>query len=177
MDSFKFKDFNDKIVDFLYDLSKKDRKNILRYKKPEDFEQLIVDVANSIDIGEKLDIIYEKGSHGFPDIIIKDMQGKKFGIEVKLSISNSKAWKTNGNSILGSTKDIEVLETYIIFGKISKSFVGFKTKRYQDCIANIVVTHSPRYLIDMELEKGQTFFDISKISYESSLTRAARPRY
>lgn len=136
-------------------------------KSGDDFELRVVDAVTAVlsDLKIAGKVHHTLGSHGFPDIVIEFEDGGKYGIEVKSSsASKSKGWKINGNSVMGSTRDPDVLETYIIFGKTS--MLDFKAGKYEDCIANVVVTHSPRYLIDMELGDGGTFFDKSKIDYK-----------
>lgn len=109
---------------------------------------------------------YNAGSHAFPDIIVDFGDWERYGIEVKSSSSaTSKGWKINGNSILGSTKR-DVLDTYIIFGKTAIGHQEFRYKRYEDSVANVVVTHSPRYAIDLDLAPDETFFAKSGISYQ-----------
>lgn len=109
---------------------------------------------------------YNAGSHAFPDIVVDFGPWGRYGIEVKSSSNaTSKGWKINGNSILGSTKQT-VIDTYIIFGKTAIGCQEFRYKRYKDAVANVVVTHSPRYAIDMDLAPGETFFEKSGISYK-----------
>lgn len=67
--------------------------------------------------------------------------------------------------MLGSTRDDSVIETYIIFGKTAT--LTFKARKYNDCVANVVVTHSPRYLIDMDISEGETFFEKLGIDYKT----------
>ena len=121
------------------------------------------------DLFPKLCIDYTPKSHRFPDIILT-LSGKRYGLEVKSSGSKSKGWKINGNSILGSTRAPDILETYVIFGKYARNNLAFKIRKAEDCVENVVVTHSPRYLLNMELPEGQSFFDKSGISYDQIST-------
>lgn len=61
-------------------------------------------------------------------------------------------------------KDVERI--FLTFGKMS-SPVEFRSKPYEDCISGIVVDHSPRYHIDMEIqEKGkQTLMDRWRVCF------------
>lgn len=43
---------------------------------------------------------------------------------------------------MGSTRDDSVIDTYIVFGKTSKNILEFRARRYEECIANVVVTHT-----------------------------------
>ena len=99
------------------------------------------------------------GAH-FPDIVAD----KYYGVEVKSTKSDS--WSVIGSSILESTRVEDVETIFFMFGKLCNP-VEFKTRRYQDCLKSIKVTHSPRYEIDMDLPVGETIFDKMGIDYES----------
>src|SRR5690625_8991 len=95
----------------------------------------------------------------FPDLIAK----KYYGIEIKSTKSNS--WISTGSSIIESTRIDSVKRIYLLFGKLSDP-IEFRIKPYEDCLSDIVVTHSPRYRIDMELKKGETIFDKMEVEYD-----------
>ncbi len=59
-----------------------------------------------------------------------------------------------------------MLDTYIIFGKTARGHHAFRCKRYEDAVANVGVTHSPRYLIDLDVAPEETFFRKSGLSYQ-----------
>lgn len=101
--------------------------------------------------------------HRFPDIIAK----KYYGVEVKTSKQDH--WTTTGNSVLESTRVEGVERIYMLFGKMVSPF-DFKCRPYEECLSEVVVTHSPRYLIDMNLPAGQTIFDKLKIPYDTLRT-------
>lgn len=159
----------------LQNIAKTNPDIITSCKGGDDFELVVYNaVALALKkegIEPEKNIIYDYGSHRFPDIIII-LKNEKYGIEVKSSNSKSKSrsWKINGNSILGSTKDKDVIETYIIFGKTAANNLAFKARKYEDCVENIVVTHSPRYAINMDLPEGKNFFCESGISYDELST-------
>jgi hypothetical protein len=54
----------------------------------------------------------------------------------------------------------------MLFGKMAAP-IEFKCRPYEDCLSEVVVTHSPRYLINMDLQKGQTIFDKLDIPYDT----------
>src|SRR5690554_3455251 len=54
----------------------------------------------------------------------------------------------------------------MLFGKLGKP-IEFRGRAYEECLSEVVVTHSPRYLIDMNLEKGKTIFDKIKMLYDT----------
>lgn len=95
----------------------------------------------------------------FPDIVAN----RFYGVEVKSTSKNQ--WKSIGSSILESTRDPNVERIFLTFGKLGAP-VSFLSRPYEECLADISVTHYPRYRIDMELPKGQTIFDKMGIAYD-----------
>lgn len=173
MNKIEFHQLIDNVVSHLYTIAKRDPEIITSCKTGDDFELVVVNALGAIlhNTGIRANIHHTPGSHVFPDIILECASGEKYGIEAKSSsMSKSKGWKINGNSVMGSTRDDSVIETYIIFGKTAKTTLEFKARNYEDCVANVVVTHSPRYLIDMELPDGETFFQKSGIEYKKIIT-------
>ncbi|MBN1971111.1 MAG: hypothetical protein JW870_17220 [Candidatus Delongbacteria bacterium] len=96
----------------------------------------------------------------FPDIIAN----KFYGIEVKTTKQNH--WTTTGNSVLESTRVDGIERIFMLFGKMVNP-VEFKCRPYEDCLSEVVVTHSPRYLINMDLQAGNTIFDKLDIPYDT----------
>lgn len=94
----------------------------------------------------------------FPDIVA----AKYYGVEVK-STKDDK-WTMIGGSVAEGTRVEDVQYIYFLFGKLHMP-IEFKTRRYEECLSDIAVTHSPRYKIDMNLRKGETIFDKMDISY------------
>ena len=97
----------------------------------------------------------------FPDIVAKRM----FGVEVKSTEKNH--WQSIGSSILESTRDQNVERIFMTFGKLGKP-IRFLSKPYEDCLSEIVVTHYPRYRIDMQLQekKQPTIFEKMHVDYD-----------
>lgn len=95
----------------------------------------------------------------FPDIVANNY----YGVEVKSTKQNH--WKTTGNSVLESTRVKDIQRIYMLFGKIHDP-IEFKYRLYQDCLYDVIVTHSPRYAIDMDLNEGNTIFDKVGIDYD-----------
>lgn len=96
----------------------------------------------------------------FPDIIVK----KYYGIEVKTTTQNH--WSTTGNSVLESTRVDDIDRIYLYFGKLVKP-IEFRWRRYEECLKEVVVTHSPRYLIDMDLAPEDSIFIKMGIPYDT----------
>lgn len=99
--------------------------------------------------------------HKFPDIVAE----KYYGIEVKSTISD--AWTSTGSSIVETTRIKDVDDIYMLFGKLGGDIPQFKCRPYQDVLYDIAVTHSPRYLINMELNKGETIFSKMGTEYDT----------
>ena len=125
-----------------------------------DFEEDIFDCLCTAAKGTPFDKSIELISKfQFPDIVVK----KFYGVEVKTTKQNH--WKSTGNSVLETTRIADVQRIYIFFGKLTNP-LDFKYRLYQECLYDIAVTHSPRYLIDMELNFGDSIFDKLGISYD-----------
>ena len=169
MNKEEFKEFVSQIQILLENMSKTQSKRFSIKTSPTDFEKLVVE-ASEILIREKgyhCTIDYTEGGHSFPDIVY-NFSNKKYGIEVKSSISvntPNNACAILGNSILGTTR-IDVDDIYIMFIKINKNGCFMKHGRYEDSISDVVVTHSPRYKINLAQEPEDSFFAKSGISYE-----------
>ncbi|MFW5852100.1 MAG: hypothetical protein ACOCWB_07750, partial [Bacteroidota bacterium] len=99
------------------------------------------------------------GGQKFPDIVAK----KYYGIEVKTTTQNH--WKTTGNSVLESTRIDQVERVFMLFAKLADP-IEFRCRPYEEVLSEVVVTHSPRYLIDMNLEFGKTIFDKIEMPYD-----------
>jgi hypothetical protein len=124
-------------------------------------EPYVKDVMTDLAI----DTVFENsieliGGQKFPDIVAK----KYYGIEVKTTTQNH--WKTTGNSVLESTRIDNVERIFMLFAKLA-SPIEFRCRPYEEVLSEVVVTHSPRYLIDMNLEVGNTIFDKIKMPYDA----------
>lgn len=95
----------------------------------------------------------------FPDIVA----GKYYGVEVKSSKDEN--WVTLGGSINESTRVEDVERIFLTFGKLVPP-IEFRSKPYEDCLSEVIVTHYPRYKINMNLTKGETIFDKMNINYD-----------
>jgi len=103
--------------------------------------------------------IEQTGLLTFPDIVAR----KLFGVEVKMTSGDK--WLSTGNSVLENTR-VESVETiYMFFGKFGRVFES-KYRKYQDCLYDVGVTHSPRYKIDMNLPIGMSIFDKIGVPYD-----------
>jgi len=124
-------------------------------------EPLVKDVMTDLAVGSPFENSIELiGGQKFPDIVAK----KYYGVEVKTTTQNH--WKTTGNSVLETTRVDDVERIFMLFAKLA-SPIEFRCRPYEECLSEVVVTHSPRYLIDMNLEKGKTIFDKIKTPYDT----------
>ena len=90
----------------------------------------------------------------FPDIIA----GEFYGVEVKKS--TKAIFKTTGNSIFEQTRIAGVDSIYILMATPE----GVRWAHYEAAIQDIVVTHSPRYSINLDAK--ETIFEKMGISYD-----------
>ena len=123
-------------------------------------EPYVRDIMTDLAIGTVFENSIELiGGQKFPDIVAK----KYYGIEVKTTTQNH--WKTTGNSVFEGTRVDDVERIFMLFAKLA-SPIEFRCRPYEEVLSEIVVTHSPRYLIDMDLEQGKTIFDKIKTPYD-----------
>ncbi len=118
---------------------------------------VMIDLAVGTPFENSIELI---GGQKFPDIVAN----KYYGIEVKTTTQNH--WKSTGNSVLESTRVDDVARIFMLFAKLA-SPIEFRCRPYEEVLSEVVVTHSPRYLIDMNLEQGKTIFDKIKIPYDN----------
>ena len=137
------------------------------------FEPLLIDVLEqsclSLSIQNIVSIELVSG-HRFPDIVIHTTENK-LGIEVKTS--RGKGWATLGGSIFESTRVAEVDCIYVFFANFSRpEHTQFRFAPIDECISDVVITHKPRYAIDLDTQ--QTFFQKANVSYPQ-LQQAQNP--
>ncbi len=135
-------------------------KGITPFELEEVTEKLLKDISPQTPF--KADDIKLISGHSFPDIMATDY----YGVEVK-STKDGK-WTSVGSSIVESTRNATVERIYMLFGNLGGDPPTFMCRPYQDCLSNIYVTHSPRYMIDMKIkEKGdKTIFEKIHIPYD-----------
>lgn len=134
-----------------------------KYRSPIVFEQDVKDVMDDAAKGTAFQgTLVLKSGGAFPDIYTNRPK-YPFGVEVKTTKQDQ--WRTVGNSVLESTRIEGIEHIYVLFGKLAPP-VGFIYKKYEECIYGVAVTHSPRYLIDMRLNSGETVFDKMRMPYD-----------
>jgi len=90
----------------------------------------------------------------FPDILVNGC-----GIEVKFT--SRKTWHGTANSIFEGMRDSNTNFIYLVFCRADLPEIRWR--RYEDCIKGVRISHSPRYMIDMDV--GKSFFDDLGIPY------------
>jgi len=103
------------------------------------------------------------GGHKFPDIVAS----KYYGVEVKTTTQNH--WRTAGNSVTETTRIEDVERIFLLFAKLATP-IEFRIRPYEEVLSGVVVTHSPRYSIDMNLAQGKTIFDKINKPYDEFRT-------
>ncbi len=128
------------------------------------FEQLLVEALQDAIQSQSFSNIKHVelvSGHRFPDIVIHTLTDK-LGIEVKTS--KSQGWSTLGGSIFESTRVKGVDCIYLFFANFSNPHdIQYRYKPIADCISDVVITHKPRYAINLDTE--QSFFEKANISY------------
>lgn len=120
-------------------------------------KDLMTELAQGTRFENSIELI---GGQKFPDIIAK----KYYGIEVKTTTQNY--WKTTGNSVMEGTRVENVERIFMLFAKLAAP-IEFRCRPYEEVLSEVVVTHSPRYLIDMNLSIGNTIFDKINMPYDT----------
>ncbi len=166
-----FAEFMQKTEDCFNERSKSDP-NLYKKISPSELEFLTVDMLKEISSSTpfRAEEIKLVAGHSFPDI----MAEKFFGVEVKSTTKDK--WTSTGSSIVESTRNQFVENIYMLFGKLGGNPPQFRCRPYQDCLSNIAVTHSPRYMIDMEIKdrKEMTIFDKLEVPYNEFCHREDR---
>ena len=99
--------------------------------------------------GVKQEVVLHSGRK-FPDIVFKDTN---VGVEIKTA---QKGWACLGNSVAASTLVDGVSEVYLLFGSGEADFEA-RYSRYEDSVKSVEVTHSPRYILDMDVPAGGSY--------------------
>ena len=139
----------------LNEVKEKVEKRITEIHKDEDlkvtgtaFEDIVLDEL--VEAGIKKEEI-SHSARKFPDFVIEDKEkGIRIGLEVKKTDEDK--WEVPGGSIFESLRN-HIEETYVLMGKLGGT-PATRLRRYAECIKDLKVTHSPRFQLDLELEKG-----------------------
>lgn len=119
------------------------------YHSPERFQQGALDMLKvaASDCGVTVSPTWHP--HAFPDIKVNG-----FGVEVKYSKNDT--WRAVGNSIFEGMRDTNVHEIYVLFGKVGGN-PEVRWCRYEECIAHVRVSNSPRFVLDLSNDHSMLF--------------------
>jgi hypothetical protein len=106
------------------------------------------------DCGFDESLVIHHGGHAFPDVTIETTT---IGIELKGTTSHH---KFNGNSVVASTMRPSLTKIYLLYWIGQEKEIGLRD--YFDCVAYPVVTHSPRFQLDIDLQLGESMFGTQK---------------
>jgi hypothetical protein len=96
------------------------------------------------------------GGHKFPDIVARINKNQALGIEVKTLSTRNDSWKVMGGSIMESTRIPDVSRIHVFCGKQNPFEIKYRS--FEDCVEDVAVTHSPRYMLDMDVSNNQSLF-------------------
>ncbi|MCI5113589.1 MAG: hypothetical protein D3921_00105 [Candidatus Electrothrix sp. AW1] len=133
------------------------------------------DVYNILNVKAK-DTVFENNielvsGQKFPDIVAYVHQSKAYGLEIKTTKANK--WKSVGSSIFEGTRVEHVENIHLLFGRLSNP-IAFRCRKYDECLYDVAITHSPRYLIDMDIDIGESIFAKVGIKY-NTLRKLSNP--
>lgn len=117
-----------------------------------DFENIVYD--SLIEAGFEKDEITHS-TQKFPDFVIGNMkEGDKLGVEVKKT--DASKWEVIGGSVYESLKN-DIEDTYVLMAKMGGVKPEVRLRKYEECIADLKVTHSPRFYLNLDLEEGEDY--------------------
>lgn len=151
----------DRTVELLQSIPSED----LKSKQGSDFERVLQEnlqeAINIIGYNNVIKVELVSG-HRYPDIVVHT-HDELLGIEVKTS--RNKGWSTLGGSIFESTRVKGVEDIVLFFTNFNDlTNIEFRFAWMEDCISDVVITHKPRYAINMDIE--DTFFERSGVEYK-----------
>jgi len=129
---------------------------------PEEIERLVV---RAIAESKELKVSHEsiKNAHTFPDLVVEFM-GLKFGIEVKSSKRNNER-SLLGNSIFETYRDESIKDIFLIAVLGRGAGAKIEIAEYGSCVSRIVVTHSPRY--ELQIGCKEPLFSIDQEEFKT----------
>lgn len=139
-----------------------------KYHLPDEFQQRVFDVLQSVAKGERIEINPTFHPHAFPDI-----RANGYGVEVKTT--NKDSWQSVGNSVFEGMRDPGVTQIYILFGKMG-GMPSVKWGRYDEKITHVRISHAPRFVLEMDKEKDKSLFKKLDVSYDEFAKLSAQKK-
>lgn len=115
------------------------------------------------------DLNLDPPAQAFPDIVLNKIG---FGVEVKFTTNDT--WRSVANSVFEGTRNEDVKEVYLIFGKMGGK-PEVKWGKYEDCVMHVRTSHVPRFEVEIETEKslfakmGTTYEAFRKLTIEEKM--------
>jgi hypothetical protein len=137
------------------------------FKTSKDFENRVREVLVEFGKDKNIDIDFAPHSYVFPDIAVGE-----FGIEVKFTANDT--WRSVANSVFESTRNLEVTQVYIIFGKMG-GIPAVRWGKYENCVMHVRTSHVPRFEVEMYPEEllfekiGITYKDFCDLPTEGKM--------
>ena len=106
-------------------------------------------------------------SQSFPDIVIND-----FGVEVKFTTNDT--WRSVANSVFEGTRNPDVKQIYLIFGKMGGT-PEVKWGKYDDCVMHVRTSHVPRFEVEIDTKRslfqkmGTTYAEFCQFTQEDKM--------
>lgn len=113
-------------------------------------------VASKNDVGLAHWKIEYIGGHKFPDIVARINEKEALGIEIKTISTRNKSWKIMGGSIMESTRIPDVSRIHVFCAKQQPFEIKYRS--FEECVEDVAVTHSPRYMLDMNVDHNNSLF-------------------
>ena len=124
------------------------------YDSAQTFEQTVLaELRVACGDAAKADPTFHEGA--FPDIMVNG-----FGVEVKFTTRGT--WHGTGNSIFEGMRDERAQVIYLVYCRADLPEIRWKP--YEECIKGVRISHSPRYMIDMESDR--LFFEDLGMSHD-----------
>ncbi len=117
--------------------------------KGTDFEKIVYDAL--LSVGIESDRIFHS-IQKFPDFIIED---NKIQIGVEVKKTDADKWDVPGGSVYESMRN-RIEETFVLMGKFGGTPEA-RIRRYEECISDLEVTHSPRFHLKIDLPSGEDY--------------------
>ena len=115
-------------------------------------EEFCVSILKEATVSQGFDPerIIHHGGHAFPDVSIA---GTKIGIELKGSRTGHTFL---GNSVIASTMLPDLEKIYVFYWIDDQEIIGYRD--YFECVSGAQVTHSPRFVLDIEADPTECIF-------------------
>ena len=113
----------------------------IKYDSSKSFEKAVREGLSELLSPLGLAIDFNPHPHAFPDIVLG-----KVGLEIKFTSNDT--WRSVANSVFKSTRDKDVEEIYLIFGKMGGE-PAVTWGVYDECVIHVRTSHVPRFEVEL----------------------------